>query len=198
MVDAPLRVLLLEDNEADARLTGTLLADAAPGRFSIACAERLAEALDLLRYEHFDVALCDLGLPDSSGLATAQAIVAQAPALPLVVLTGSHDGDLGRESIRLGAQDYLVKGDGGGELMARSLRYAIERKRLETSLRAANESLEQRVAERVRELDVANARLLESVARHEAITQTAADAIVTADVQGVIRGWNRADEGPFV
>ena len=53
-----------------------------------------------------------------------------SPGLPLVVLTGLHDADLGREAIQHGAQDYLVKGESGGALVARTLRYAIERKRL--------------------------------------------------------------------
>lgn len=197
MTEAPLRLLFVEDDEADARLTETLLADVARGRFAITRVERLAEALRFLQAARFDLVLCDLGLPDSSGLDTAQAVRAQAPELPLVVLTGSHDANLGPESIHQGAQDYLVKGECSGELMARSLRYAFERKRLEMDLRAANKTLEQRVAERVRELDRAHARLLESLARHQAITQTAVDAIITAGEPGVILSWNPAAERVF-
>jgi len=137
----PIRLLLLEDNAGDARLVQEALADGAPGEFVITWVERLADALARIRTEGFDAVLSDLGLPDSTGLATAQAIAVGAPALALVVLTGSHDQDLGREAIQHGAQDYLVKGEASGPVIARTLRYAIERKRLEIGLRTANEVL---------------------------------------------------------
>jgi PAS domain S-box-containing protein len=142
-----LRVLLIEDNPGDALLVKTALAEQAPGEFTITCVERLADALAQLAAEPFDVVLSDLGLPDSNRLDTVQAVVDHAAALPLVVLTGSHDAHVGHEAIRLGAQDYLIKGESGGALIERTLRYAIERKRMAVALRAANETLEQRVAE---------------------------------------------------
>ncbi len=147
-----LRVLLIEDNPGDARLVQTALDEQAPGGFAITWVERLAGALACLAAEPFDVVLSDLGLPDSNRLDTVQAIVGHATGLPLVVLTGSHDAHVGRESIKLGAQDYLIKGESGGALIDRSLRYAIERKRMDIALRAANETLEQRIAERTGEL----------------------------------------------
>ena len=155
----PIRLLLLEDNPGDARLVQTTLADEAPGEFAITTAERLADALARIQTERFDAVLCDLGLPDSTGLGTAQAIVAGAPALPLVVLTGSHNEDLGRAAIALGAQDYLVKGETRAPTIARTLRYAIERKRLENELHEANETLERRVTERTAALTAANETL---------------------------------------
>jgi C4-dicarboxylate-specific signal transduction histidine kinase len=119
--------------------------------------------------------LCDLGLPDSTGLATAQALAARVPALPLVVLTGSHDQDLGRGAIREGAQDYLVKDELNGAVLARTLRYAIERKRLEIGLRESNEALERRVAERTAELEMAIHSLRQSESRFRSMTEMSSD-----------------------
>ena len=146
------RVLLIEDNPGDALLVQTALADHVPGMFAIIGVERLADALARIAAEPFDAVLCDLGLPDSDGLDTALAVMDRAEVLPLVVLTGSHDADVGRAAIRRGAQDFLVKGESSGALIERTLRFAIERKRLGIALRAANETLEQRVAARTGEL----------------------------------------------
>jgi PAS domain S-box-containing protein len=170
-----LHLLLLEDNTGDARLVQALLAEHAPDEFAIVCVQRLADALVRLEAGHFDVVLCDLGLPDSTDLATAQALALRAPALPLVVLTGSHERDLGREAIQRGAQDYLVKDEVSGPLIVRALRYAIERKRLELGLRAANEALERRVAERTAELERANQSLRKSESRFRKLTAMSSD-----------------------
>ena len=159
MNETPLRLLLLEDNPDDAELLRLALTGFAPRNSSVTCVERLADALARIRTDSFDAMLSDLGLPDSSGSATVQAIAEQAPDLPLVVLTGLEDEDIGRAAIQQGAQDYLVKGQSSGALMVRTLRYAIERKRLEAGLRAANEALARRVAERTADLEAANAAL---------------------------------------
>ena len=175
MTATPFRLLLLEDNAGDARLVQTALAEHAPGEFAVTRVERLADALVRIASEHFDAVLCDLGLPDSTGLATAQAIAARAAALPLVVLTGSHNEDLGREAIHHGAQDYAIKGEASGPMVARTLRYAIERKRLEGGLRAANESLARRVAERTAELEAAIRKLSTSETRFRELTELTSD-----------------------
>ena len=197
MTAVPTRILLLEDSEDDALLTQTALLGQAPGEFTITCVSRLDEALALIRSENFDVALSDLSVPDSVGLATAQAIIASAPELPLVVLTGLHDEELGRAALRIGAQDYLVKGESGGGLIARTLRYALERKRLEQALRRANEALEKRVAERTADLQAALALLTEREARYRSVTESANDCIVITDKASNILSWNRAAEREF-
>ena len=146
------RILLIEDNPGDALLVHTALDDHVPGMFAITGVQRLEDALARIAAEPFDAVLCDLGLPDSDGLGTALAVMDRAELLPLVVLTGSHDADVGRAAIRRGAQDFLVKGESSGALIERTLRFAIERKRLEIALRDANAALEQRVAARTSEL----------------------------------------------
>ena len=186
-MDTPLpalRVLLIEDNPGDARLVQMALAEHVPGEFALTTVERLAHALARIGAEPFDAVLCDLGLPDSEGLATAQAVVARAPALPLVVLTSPHNKGLGREAIELGAQDYLIKdnlinGESGAALLARALRYAIARKNLEKALREANESLEQRVAERTAELqkELAERKRAEETLRQQNAELSFADTV---------------------
>jgi signal transduction histidine kinase len=188
-----LNLLLLEDNAGDARLVQTLLAEHAPGEFAVVWVERLATALARLDAERFDVVLCDLGLPDSRELATAQALARRAPELPLVVLTGSHERDLGREAIQHGAQDYLVKDEASGPLIARALRYAVERKRLELGLLAANEDLERRVAERTAELEQANRSLRASETRFRKLTAMSSDFYWETDAQH--RLTQRGSEG---
>lgn len=142
---APLNVLLLEDNPVDVRLLQEELREAGAGDFHITCAEGLAEALACLERQRFDVVLTDLSVPDSFGLATVEALLERAGEIPVVVLTGSEDDNTGLAAVQLGAQDYLVKGETSGELMLRSLQYAIERKQTEVALRQTNEQLAERV-----------------------------------------------------
>ncbi|MBI4497865.1 MAG: PAS domain S-box protein [Chloroflexi bacterium] len=140
MTQDPLNVLLIEDNPGDARLIREMLAEVCPSHCRLEHADRLATGLALLAQAHYDAVLLDLGLPDSQGLDALARVQAQAPDLPLVVLTGSYlDEDLALRAVQEGAQDYLVKGEVEGHVLVRALRYAIERKRAETALRASEE-----------------------------------------------------------
>lgn len=134
-----IRILLVEDNPAEARLLSELLRDTPAGRVKMEHVDRLSKALDRLAAEHFDVMLLDLWLPDQQGLETVVRAHAQAPKVPIVVLTGLDDEALAMKAVRAGAQDYLVKGRVDGELLIRSVRYASERGR-------AVEALERREA----------------------------------------------------
>ncbi|MFY9328984.1 MAG: HD domain-containing phosphohydrolase [Georgfuchsia sp.] len=183
MATTAMRLLLIEDNPGDARLVQAALTEYAPAEFAITTTERLADALVRIRREHYDVVLCDLGLPDSTRLETAQAIIKAAPTLPLVVLTGTYDEDLGRAAIELGAQEYLIKGESGGVLIARSLRYAIERKRMERDLRGANEALEHRVTERTAELQRVNQSLREGELRYRQLFEANPHPMWVFDVE---------------
>ncbi len=123
-------------------------------------------ALSRLKAEPCDVLLLDLSLPDSQGLDTVARACEHAPQVPIIVLTGTADEAVGFEAIRRGAQDYLVKGQTDGHLLLRAIRYATQRKQVEQALRdsqqelqAANQSLEQRVAERTAEAEERAAQL---------------------------------------
>jgi two-component system cell cycle sensor histidine kinase/response regulator CckA len=137
-IHTPLDILLVEDTLGDAVLLKQALSEAAE-RFRVTRAATLAEGLALARQRPFDVILLDLSLPDSTGMATVESAHAAVGSAPLIVLTGLDCEETGLEAVRAGAQDYLIKGKTGSDLLVRSIRYAIERKRAEQALRDSEE-----------------------------------------------------------
>jgi len=135
----PITVLLVEDNPGDARLILELLEEVQAQAFDLERVGRLDHALSRLSRTGVDVVLLDLGLPDSQGLETFVRARRSAPEEPIVVISGLDDERLALEAVRSGAQDYLVKGRIEGHLLARVLRYAVERKRAEQELVAREE-----------------------------------------------------------
>jgi MinD-like ATPase involved in chromosome partitioning or flagellar assembly/FixJ family two-component response regulator len=125
----PMKILLVEDNPGDVRLIRETLAEAENFACQMVHVDRLAEALQRLRAEHFDVVLLDLSLPDSRGLSTIIHTHEQAPSVPIVVLTGLDDEALAVSAVREGAQDYLVKGEVSSSALVRCLRHSVERQR---------------------------------------------------------------------
>jgi signal transduction histidine kinase/CheY-like chemotaxis protein len=134
-----LRVLLVEDNPGDADLIVEMLPRDESTQFEVEVVARLAEALNRIGKERFDIILLDLGLPDSAGLGTLRAMQRQAAELPIVVLTGISDERMALAAIQEDAQDYLVKGQLGKQHLLRSIKYAVERKRAKEKLRASEE-----------------------------------------------------------
>ncbi|MFC7082392.1 hybrid sensor histidine kinase/response regulator [Halorussus caseinilyticus] len=142
-------VLLVEDNDGDARLIeemiqmkGNLLDDSnSMPNVSLVHEDCLADGLDLLESRDVDIILLDLMLPDSSGEATLDSVLDQTREVPIVLLTGLNDREFGVEAVQRGAQDYLVKGEIDGELLVRTMRYAMERKKNERELARRNEQL---------------------------------------------------------
>ncbi len=133
-----LTVLLVEDSPADARLAHLMLADARAPRFALVHVDRLAAAAATLESgQRVDAVLLDLGLPDGQGLTNVTRLRTVAPRVPIVVMSGNDDEALAVAGVRDGAQDYLVKGRVEGDMLARALRYAIERKDAEARLAAA-------------------------------------------------------------
>lgn len=141
------RVLLVEDDEGDAFLVRELLLDA-ESDVRLTRARTLAEALQELPGD-FDCVLLDLGLPDAEGLAALGSVLESAPSIAVMVLTGLADEFRGTEAVAAGAQDYLVKGAIDGQLLTRAIRYAVERKRADESVRRLYAS-EVRAAENAR------------------------------------------------
>jgi len=122
------RVLLVEDNPADARFLREEMKGVGAGGVRLTHVTRLEGALAKLDAEEFDIILLDLSLPDVTGLETLVRAHARAPGVPIVVLTGLDDEGLAVRAVREGAQDYLVKGRTDASLLLRSMRYATERK----------------------------------------------------------------------
>jgi CheY-like chemotaxis protein len=131
-----IRVLLVEDNPADATLIRDLLGDAKEA-FDVTVVGRLAEARDVVFRHPIDVILLDLGLPDSRGLDTLTQAFTFSKGVPIIVLTGNSDESLGTEASRMGAQDYLVKGSVTIDNIERSILYSIERKRAQDAIKDA-------------------------------------------------------------
>lgn len=178
---APIRVLLLEDNPDDAFLIQRAFGSPRLRGFELLeTSQRLSAAIAALAKNNgrgFDVVLTDLDVPDSGGVDTVTALHRAAPDMPIVVLTGQPDKALGVATLRRGAQDYLIKGQVEPTLLARTLRHAIERKRLLVELDRARGELEERVRERTAALVEANRSLRETEERYRKLIEMSPDAI---------------------
>ncbi len=137
-----INALLIEDNPDDAMLIQRYLAGSPRGKFNVVHVDRLADGLKCLKSILFDVMLLDLGLPDAPlGLDAFEKAYAQASHIPIIVLTGHDDDTLAIESVQKGAQDYLVKGEVTGPMLGRSIRYAIERRKLLAQLERSTKEI---------------------------------------------------------
>ncbi len=136
------KVLLVEDNEADARLAREFIQESYPHGFSLSHVTRLSAAIRRLSGDQFDAVLLDLSLLETHGLDTLRPLRSSFPNLPIIVLSGLSDEALAIEAMQHGAQDYLIKGRVDGHILVRSIRYAIERQRIEHQLESTNRNLE--------------------------------------------------------
>jgi len=176
---AEIRVLVVEDNESDAELIRESLSGIDDPRYEIEQVAALSAGLELLARREFDVILLDLDLLDSRGQATFLKMHSEVPHIPIVVLTGHQDEARAVEAVQEGAQDYLVKGRTGGELLVRAIRYAISRHQVMEELR-----------QHALELQASEARFRQLVNRN-------ADGVVVLSDQGRVRFLNPAAKALF-
>ncbi len=143
MTEQPVNILMIEDNPGDARLLQEYLAEGLNTDFSITHCGRLTEAVAYLdnNQQRCDVILLDLSLPDSTGLGTFINIHDKAAEVPIVILSGFDDANLACQAVQKGAQDYIPKDSLDGDQLARTIRYAIERKQWEETNRAREERI---------------------------------------------------------
>ncbi len=137
------KILLIEDNPGDARLVELLLAESDLLNCKITHKTTLTDGIRALEEDDdFAAILLDLTLPDSRGFETLEQLVNRFPDHNVIVLTGLSDKTLGINAVRAGAQDFLIKGAFDADLLAKSLRYSIERssvlKRLEETQRLSH------------------------------------------------------------
>jgi signal transduction histidine kinase len=137
-----LRILLIEDNPGDARLTQLLLEEASDFPFELMHVISFEQGMTVLGSRDVDIALVDLSLGDSHGIETVRRMHQRVPLMPLIVLSGLEDETMAMATLQEGAQDYLVKGQGDGNLIKRAIRYAMERKRVEAQLIETKNSAE--------------------------------------------------------
>jgi DNA-binding response OmpR family regulator len=127
----PTNILLIEDNPGDVRI---IIEKTKRAQFTILHSEKLSDGIKRLKEEPIELVLLDLTLPDSQGIETFTRLYAKVQKVPIVILTGCDDEELGIKSIQKGAQDYLVKGQITDDMLVRVLRYAIERSSLQNEL----------------------------------------------------------------
>ena len=137
-----IKVLLIEDNIGDAELIEEMLNDVEFKNFNLTNVETLEEGLNYLKSGNFDILLLDLGLPDSNGIQTLLKVHDQNNEIPIIILTGLNDEEVGLDALREGAQDYLVKGNVNSDLLSKSISYSIERNNAEKRLKETIEELE--------------------------------------------------------
>jgi PAS domain S-box-containing protein len=164
-----LRLLIIEDDIIDRKQLERLLAHSTLAGSEVRFADRLATALQVMREGPCDVILLDLGLPDSQGVGSVTRLQEQAPYVPIIVLTGLDDEKTATTAVQQGVQDYLVKGQVDSSLLVRTIRYALERKRAERELQAAEQ-------------------------RYRTIFENSAVAIMMVDHEERLVSWNKFTE----
>jgi PAS domain S-box-containing protein len=138
-----IRLLLIEDCPADARLIKLMLAQSWAVNIECDWVDNRTDGIDRLRRGAYDVVLLDLGLPESTGLDTLKGVCRETEVPTLVVMSGSSDEEVALQALHAGAQDYLIKGHVDGAALARSIRYAIGRTQAERALRTRTDELRQ-------------------------------------------------------
>jgi signal transduction histidine kinase/DNA-binding response OmpR family regulator len=191
-----IRVLVIEDDSDDFALTRDLLVAANGIQFVVDRTETYEAALEaMVRNEH-DAYLLDYRLRGLSGVELLRAATARGCTGPAIMLTGHGDPEVDREAMRAGAVDYLAKGRVDSDLLARSIRYAVQRRRNEEELRRAREELEQRVAERTSELSEVNAKLVAEIAERRRAEQRLATQYAVA--RALTESATLADAAPRI
>lgn len=138
-----INVLIVEDNQVDRRILHSMLAKSLTPESVLKATDTLTTAETLLEDHQFDVVILDLNLPDSKGTKSLEYLKKKCPEMAIVINTGAYDEDLGLETLRKGAQDFLVKGKYSSYILNKTLHYAIERKRLELDLKKSNTDLKE-------------------------------------------------------
>jgi signal transduction histidine kinase/CheY-like chemotaxis protein len=141
MTVAPIKILLIEDSPGDARLLEELLRETEQVQFDLVHVSRFGDALRALETQTFGVILLDLSLPDAQGVENIARLRRRKNVPPIVVMTGLNDEEVAVQAVQQGAQDYLVKGQVDGYLLARAVRYAIQRHKAEETLKERNREL---------------------------------------------------------
>ena len=134
-----LKILLIEHDPAFARYVGDMLGQTRDLTADMRAAADLQTGLSELKANNYDAALLDLYVPDGAGLANILLIRGQSPHVPIIAVGESDDEIVALEAVHTGAQDYLVKSQLTPAWLERSIRYSIERHRMDMALLEAEE-----------------------------------------------------------
>jgi light-regulated signal transduction histidine kinase (bacteriophytochrome) len=162
-----IKILFFEDSPGDAGLIEEMIDESVYCACQLEVVETLNEGLNYLGLNEVDLILLDLGLPDSDGMDTFNEVKSNNSNIPIIILTGLKDENIGINAVKKGAQDYLIKGEVEHKLLERSIIYSLERKRIEIELQKYHEILEEQVEERTKELANANALLKIEIDKHK-------------------------------
>jgi putative two-component system response regulator len=197
MTQPSYHLLLVEDDPMDVRLFGMLLQELAVPDGSVRRATSLGAALRALETDRIDLVFLDLDLPDSTGIETVERLLVAGSEVPVVVLTGNDDEELGVQAVALGAQDYLVKDTVHAGVLARVLRYALGRHRL-LGRRQRESAAAAAADERRRARAEARAWVEREISKHQVDAEALRGRLVTATAETqeaydtAIEGWARA------
>lgn len=204
-VEPKIRILLIDDDPDDRVLLRDLLAEAAPGQYLLDEAPTYDEGKRGLALCEHDVVLLDYRLGFGNGLDLLRYGIENRCRTPILFLTGQRDGTLDEEAIRAGAADFIPKGSLTPDGLHRAIRHALDRQKNQDELRDLNTRLEQRVQDRMRELQFINERLLREIATRERVEaelraseehqrvlveQVKDFAIFRLDIEGKPTTWN--------
>ena len=134
-----LKVLLIEHDPGFASRIGEMLGQARELAVDVQSAPSLDDGLHRITEDSYDVVVLDVSIPDGAGLANVSLLRAEAPQVPIIVAGDMDNETVAVEAVHSGAQDYLVKGQLTPGWLERSIRYAIERHRIDLELASAEE-----------------------------------------------------------
>lgn len=183
MNSKPIKILLIEDNKEDAVIIREMLKETSNISFELKHVDRLKAGFGSLFNDSFDVLLLDLNLPDSWGFDTFIRTYDQAPELPIVIMSGFDDEDIAVKAVREGAQDYLIKGQIDGRLLARSISYAIERKETEKELMKSQKDLRELIEWHEKELLETERKLQKEITEREKVESKLIDALKNVEIE---------------
>lgn len=147
-IDSPqLRVLLVDDDEDDYIIARDLLQEVRGQRYALDWVRSYDSALEAIGRRQHDVYLLDYRLGERTGLELLREAIANGCKAPLILLTGQSDHEVDLEAMKAGAMDFLVKGQIDAALMERSIRYAVERNRVDRQQEELIRKLEEALAE---------------------------------------------------
>ena len=134
---------MIEDNPGDAFLIKFYLGESTAPVFHVSHSEDVKGGLELLSKGNFDIILSDMNLPDSFGVETIKSILTKYPGNLVIVLTGLTDEEVGLETVRYGAQDFLVKGKFDGKVLISSVMFSFERFKLNKQIDRVSKQLDE-------------------------------------------------------
>lgn len=186
-----LKVLLIEDNPGDAFLMKFYLGESTEPTFEVFHGETIKQAYEHLDAHKFDIILMDLNLPDSHGVDSIKSLLGKYPGNLVLVLTGLTDEEVGLETVRFGAQDFLVKGRFDGKVLISSVLFAFERFKLNTKIDEFEAEIDDRRGRFNNLQKILNVGYLEANAEERKIYLSSnAKTLLNLNVKGYIYGYD--------